>query len=161
MVPALVWFSETLSLSANRDCIFTLKEKIAGTRTVDLSSDLVMPWPWKRSRVEDCICSIGAGRKAGPWLQDPANHRVELWLPFGVGWVHGGNHSIAVGVVQGRGEITTDSVYDLSPLFDWVECDGAQFLNKTNGHVLSNVEDIEFAAIFEIGRLLHQRGLSF
>ncbi|MFM2495527.1 DUF6710 family protein [Salmonella enterica] len=33
--------------------------------------------------------------KGNPWVQD-INHRVTLWLPWRIGFVRGGNHSMAL-----------------------------------------------------------------
>ena len=72
---------------------------------ISLNRDLVLPWSWKKSRLITCIAMIGQGRRWGQWRQDYNNHHVELWLPMGIAWVYGGNHSISAGIIQGKGKI--------------------------------------------------------
>lgn len=71
-----------------------------------------------------------------------------------VAWVYGGNHSITAGIVRGEGEIETPLVYDFSALYKHVKCDGRRFERKHDSKVLSRVKSVEWAGIFEIGRLL-------
>ena len=158
--PEVVWFNEFALLNDYGHRLFDLKRNTNTTRTLSLASDIVLPWPWHLDRVASCISCIGPGRRAGEWKQDPVNHNVEYWLPFGVGWVHGGNHSIMTGIVQGQGTIETDSVYDISPLFPHVRFDGNAFLRTSDGTVIQESTEFEFAAIFEVGRLMYERGVS-
>jgi hypothetical protein len=79
-------------------------------------------------------------------------------MPFGIAWVGGGNHSIMTGIVRGEGQITTDLVYDLSELFSLVRFDGTSFIRLSDGEEIAFVKDFEFGAIFEIGRLIHEKG---
>jgi len=158
--PKVVWFDEFALLNDQGHSLYDLKRKTNTTRALSLASDIVLPWPWHLDRVASCISCIGQGRRAGEWKQDPVNHRVEYWLPFGIGWVHGGNHSIMTGIVQGQGTIETDNVYDISPLFPHVRFDGDAFLRASDGAVIQKSTEFEFAAIFEVGRLMHERGIS-
>ncbi len=125
-----------------------------------LASDLILPWPWNLSRVASNVSGIGPGRRCGAWKQYPKNHSVEYWRPFGIGWVHGGNHSIMAGIIQGEGRIETDNVYDLSTLFPHVRFNGETFVRVSDDTVIQEALYFEFAAIFEVGRLMHERGIS-
>lgn len=158
--PKLVWFNELLPLNSDGQCVHDLKEKTGTTRTLKLASDIILPWPWNVSRVASNISCIGPGRPCGSWEQDTINHNVEYWLPFGIGWVYGGNHSIMTGILQGEGFITTKRVYDLSKLFPHVRFDGNAFIRISDGTVIQKATEFEFAAIFEVGRLMHERGIS-
>lgn len=89
----------------------------------------------------------------GPWVQDD-NHSVHLWLPWGIGFVYGGNHSIAAGILAGEGEVIPEKVYDMSHLLDSLHCDGAYFYEADNGEKVEAVIDVRRAAVFEIGRLM-------
>ena len=101
---------------------------------------------------------LGPGGDWGAWKYDDSNHDVVLWEPIRVGWVYGGNHSIAVGVLQGRGSVKPADTYDVSALYDHVVCDGRVFRRKHDQVVISEVASIEMAAIFEIGRLIVSGG---
>lgn len=158
--PKLVWFDEFSPLNSDGHRVYDLKKKTGATRTLNLASDIILPWPWNLSRVASNISSIGSGRPRGRWKQDAVNHKVEYWLPFGIGWVHGGNHSIMTGIVQGEGRLTTDCVYDLSPLFPHVCFDGKAFIRLNDGSVLQEATEFEFAAIFEVGRIMHEHRIS-
>ncbi|WP_375167927.1 DUF6710 family protein, partial [Klebsiella pneumoniae] len=80
------------------------------------------------------------------------NHRVTLWLPWRIGFVRGGNHSIASGVLAGEGEVIPDTVYDMRYLLDIVSTDGYYWY--MSGKICERVSDYRTAAFFEIGRLL-------
>jgi hypothetical protein len=153
-----VWFPKSSLLNKSGHSLETLKQKIELTRTLRLASDLVLPWPWKQERFVTNFTDLGANREE--WKQDFRNHLVEYWLPFGIGWVYSGNHSIMLGIVQGQGNITTDSVYDMSALFPLVRFDGTAFIGTDNGEVLSEGENFEFACIFEVGRIMQKYGVS-
>lgn len=151
-----VWFPSTEPITAQGESLFSLqtKMKVDESHTVHLDRDLVIPLAWNRERLLETLTNIGPGRLSGPWTQDPTNHQVELWLPTRVAWVRGGNHSIATGIIRGEGEIETRSVYDFTELYNHVECDGTKFKRKHDGETLAPVKNVEWAAIFEIGRLL-------
>ncbi len=138
------------------DVIKEVKEE----KTVLLSRDLVLPWSWKTSRLVNCIARIGQGRADEAWQQDH-NHRVDLWLPMGISWVYGGNHSISTGIIQGKGSITPKAVYDISAVYDYIYCDGVNYYRKEDGFSISKVKNAEIAAIFEIGRLMKENSISY
>jgi hypothetical protein len=130
-------------------------------KVISLNRDLVLPWSWKKSRLITCIALIGQGRSWGQWRQDSNNHHVELWLPMGIAWVYGGNHSISAGIIQGKGEIIPRYVYDIRDVYDYVYCDGVNYYRKEDGSIISPVMNAEFAAIFEIGRIMAENSISY
>lgn len=134
---------------------------VENTKKLYLNNDLVLPWPWKRSRLISTVTNIGAERRWGEWKEDKMNHRVDLWLPMGIGWVYSGNHSIATGILQGSGIITPKNTYDISPVFNQVYTDGLYYYRKEDDNIISPVFDLEFAAIFEIGRLMTSYNITF
>ncbi|MCC6965307.1 MAG: hypothetical protein IT391_03350 [Nitrospira sp.] len=156
--PGVVWFSEVAVLSGEGAMVYYLKKRLPSTRVLNLSTDVVLPWPWDLTRLEMCLSFIGT--KQNPWKQDTGNHRVEYWLPFGIGWVRGGNHSIMTGILQGRQQLETDEVYDLSAIFPLVHCDGIAFRRTADNSVIAPVREVEFAAIYEVGRLMLLNGVS-
>ena len=156
--PGVVWFSEVAVLSREGALLYYLKKRLPSTRILNLSTDVILPWPWDLIRLERCLSFIGT--KQNPWKQDTRNHRVEYWLPFGIGWVRGGNHSIMTGILQGRQQLETDEVYDLSAIFPLVHCDGIAFRRTADNSVIAPVHDVQFAAIYEVGRLMLLNGIS-
>jgi hypothetical protein len=52
-------------------------------------------------------------------------------------------------------------IYDISGLYGYLECDGINFIRKEDKQILSPVINLEFAAIFEIGRLMCEKSISF
>lgn len=153
-------FDRRIPLSKDGKTISDFKKKVNIQKTIFLKKDLILPWPWKRSRLINCMANIGQGRIQGAWKQDINNHFVELWLPMGVAWVHGGNHSIATGIIQGVGELQPESVYDVSDIYEYVYTDGINYIKKEDKQTIAPVKNVEFAAIFEIGRLMKQKGIS-
>lgn len=134
-----------------------------------LSQDIVLPCPWSLRRYVSALATIGSAKAPvvashtstrlyrrdyqGPWSQDD-NHRVDLWLPWRIGFVYGGNHSIAAGILAGEGEVIPEKVYDMSYLLDSLHCDGAYFYQTNTGERVEAVTDVRRAAVFEIGRLM-------
>jgi hypothetical protein len=138
-----------------------LLKEVDSVRKIYLKHDLVFPWPWKRSRLINCLIQIGEGRELGVWEEDVRNHFVELWLPIGIVWVSGGNHSISTGIIQGEGVIKPEITHDISPLYEHIYSDGINYYTKFDNKPICQVKDVEFAAIFEIGRLMVERNISF
>ncbi len=124
--------------------------------TVHLGSDLVLPLPWSKPRLLSTLARIGYGREWGPWQEDPRNHHIELWLPLNIAWVHGGNHSITAGIALNQGEVGVDQTYDITPIFEHVRCDGEYYRRVEDGGEVGPVSNAEMAAIWEIGRLMHE-----
>ncbi|WP_178098798.1 DUF6710 family protein [Pseudomonas sp. H3(2019)] len=137
--------------------------------SLKLSRDIVLPWAWSFRRYVDAVATIGSSKALidgsewdrsfqGAWCQDE-NHQIELWLPWGIGFVNGGNHSITAGILAGEGEIVPDYVYDMGYLLDELHCDGKYYFDTRTGDKVAPVEDARRAAVFEIGRVM--RDLSF
>ena len=129
-------------------------------KDVCLGKDVVLPWPWKRERYIDTISNIGEGKKSENWQQD-IDHSLELWLPMGISWVCGGNHSIASGIIQGIGKVTPNYVYDIKKVYDYIKCDGRNYIRIEDDAILAPVRNLEFAAIFEIGRMMKDNNISY
>lgn len=132
----------------------------AGFR-ISLARDPVLPCSWHPDRYISALATIGAN-KAGPegnsrsqgaFRQD-SNHTVSLWLPWGIGFVTGGNHSITAGILHADGHVIPQTVYDMGYLFDEIVCDGSHYRDQRSGKILAPVEDVRRAAVFEIGRLM-------
>lgn len=125
-----------------------------------LGKDVVLPWPWNREKYIGTISKVGEGKQSGNWQQD-INHSLELWLPVGVSWVCGGNHSIASGIIQGFGKVKPDYVCDIGRVYDYIKCDGQNYIRTEDGSILAPVRSLEFAAIFEIGRMMKDNNISY
>lgn len=167
LVPNLDWsslgFDPYVRLSNNYPENITLDniiKQVKSSKKIILNKDLILPWPWRKSKFVRSLFNIGEGRKFGKWKQDYNNHFVQVWLPMGIAWVVNGNHSICMGIIQG-GELEPEGYYDISEVYKYVDCDGVNYIKKEDNSVISEVKNVEFAAIFEIGRLLNEKGLSF
>ncbi|WP_311632797.1 DUF6710 family protein [Peribacillus simplex] len=159
-LPPFMFPSQTI-LTPEGKTYHDLIKKVNVKRIANLKADTVIPWPWARGRLIDTITNIGPGRGWGSWKEDKINHYLELWLPFGLFWVNGGNHSISVGILQGTGTITADVVYDICNIYNYVYCDGKHYYRKFDNTIISEVKNLELAAIFEIGRLMIKHSISF
>lgn len=128
---------------------------------LNLACTPIFPTPWDRDRYARALALIGHGKPLGDWRQEP-NHVVSLWLPWGIGFVSGGNHSISSGILGGEMvSIVPHEVFDFSPVLNLVESDGATYRSKQYGEVLAEVTDHRIAAVFEIGRLIIQHRVDF
>jgi hypothetical protein len=127
---------------------------------VDLNQDLVLPWPWNYSRFVKVISSIGESRPWGKWKQDTLNHRILVLLPMGICFVEGGNHSITSGIIYGEGKVQTEDIYDFSEIYKYVYTDGLHYKRIEDDSIIANVKNLEFAVIFEVGRMMNERKVS-
>lgn len=121
--------------------------------TLSLSFDSLLPWPWSPERLGQALSELSPNGSWGTWKQD-LNHQVILWLPWQIGWVLGGNHSIAAGMAYGCGVIKPEACWDISQIYEFVKTDGLHYFRIHDGRIISPVVDLEMAAIFKIGRLL-------
>lgn len=157
--PELVLFDRHKPLTHDGRNFWDLIQEHSVSKTIYLNRDLVLPWPWSRSRIVGSLCDIGTGKPLGTWKQD-WNHDIRYWVPLGIAWVYGGNHSITSGIVQGEGSITVEEVYDISAVYQHVRCDGRYFIRTHDNERIARVESVEFASIFEIGRIMVDNGIS-
>lgn len=127
---------------------------------ISLRDDLVLPWPWNRGRHLDSLVNIGKGRFWGDWKYKSDNHNVEFWLPLRIGFVNGGNHSISAGILSGGGQLKPRDVLDISPIYDHVYTDGVNYYRKFDDSIISKTLSVEFAALFEIGRLMKDNNIA-
>lgn len=118
---------------------------------LSLATDMVLPWPWSMNNYKGCL-SIGS-RQGNPWHFDDSNHVVVLWLPWRIGFVKGGNHSLAAGILAGEGTLLPDRVFDMQELLRRVSTDGVWWY-ADESH-LEKVRDWRTAALFELGRLIN------
>lgn len=147
------------SKNRNDQYIFNSIIKKDTVKEINLSKDLIITFPWKRERLIRTITYLGENR-ARLWRQDN-NHSVQLILPIGLCLVSSGNHSIASGIIQGEGQIKTDRIYDISKIYEHVFCDGINYIRTKDNSIISSVDDVEMAAIFEIGRLMKDNSISY
>ncbi len=133
---------------------------------LSLARDVVLPWPWTHDRFVTAVATIGATKSydsgsalqrwQGEWRQH-YNHDVDLWLPWRIGFVGRGNHSITAGILAGEGQVVPNKVYDMGFLLDEVRCDGYFYRCAQTGKILAPMKDPRAGAVFEIGRLLRHQ----
>lgn len=125
------------------------------TATIKLGYDPVLTRPWAIDRLVGAYANIGKGKLNGEWLQDQ-NHSVELWLPFGISFVHNGNHSITTGILMNEGVLQVSDIYDLSGIYPHLYCDGVNFFRTKDNSYYSPVRNFKLSVVFEIGRLIQK-----
>lgn len=157
-----LFFSYDYPLNEKKQTLWDLPLSLKDVRySLKLGRDPLLAVPWHRNRLSSTLCNIGTSRDSGPWSYDPLNHYVQLLLPFGLGLVHGGNHSITAGIVNAEGTLLTESVTDLSPLYEFVKYDGIAFIRRADGYQLSTPHHEEPGILFEIGRLMVEHGITY
>lgn len=127
--------------------------------SVDLAKDPVLPCPWHRDRYVNALATIGTGKVSGAWEQD-RNHSAAVILPWGIACVFGGNHSMAVGILGGEGDVTPCEAWNMAGLLDKVRCDGLHYIEVQTGKPLCEVHNPKMGAVFEIGRLMLAHGIT-
>lgn len=151
------------------DFFFPLKEIANSTEfylrdkpqiRIELARDIVLSTPWKRPDYSNALATIGSNKSQGAWCQDYSNHFISLVLPWRIGFVTGGNHSITAGILMGEGEVFACEVFDMSPVLQRVRCDGKTYREISTDRVLGDVLDPRRAAVFEIGRLMVDAGFT-
>lgn len=152
-LPEDVMFSTYTSITKGGKTFGEVVREVSRPGSIALATDVILPWPWEPERVVNSLTCLRPGGRWGEWKQD-GNHLVELWLPMRIGWVHGGNHSIAAGIVYGTGCMQPEVCYDISPVYRHVRCDGLSYFRLYDRTTIAPVADVELAAIFEIGRLM-------
>ncbi|MBV2205730.1 MAG: hypothetical protein KUL87_09935 [Pseudomonas sp.] len=125
-----------------------------------LGRDPILATPWCDSSLTNAIANKGHARRDGPWHAD-FNHKVQLLLPFGLALVHGGNHSLTAGIVNGEGSVVTDSARDFSSLYAHLHYDGLSMIRSHDGVRLWEPVDEELGILFEIGRLMLEHGVRY
>lgn len=134
---------------------------------LQLARDILLPWAWDQQRYVNALATIGAGkcdpenmnvRHQGAWKMDAFNHMVTLWVPWGIGFVGGGNHSITAGILAAEGELIPTEAYDMGYLLDEVHCDGRHYIETSTGRHVDKVTCHRRAAAFELGRLMRDTG---
>jgi hypothetical protein len=153
MLERCLLFDDLFPLDAEGNRLEDILIRLRHRSRLRLERDAVLPWPWNPHRLRGAMAGLGPGGDWGEWKSD-SNHQVVLWEPIRIGWVHGGNHSMAVGILLGRGTVLPQEVYDISPLYKLVTCDGSMYRRTHDRAIISEVASVEMAAIFEIGRLL-------
>lgn len=121
-------------------------------RDISLAHDNIISAPWSKERL------IAAFRRHSmyEWFFKHDNHFIDFYLPFEVGQVTCGNHSIALGLINREGKVLSKNVnvYDLSDMYKLTYTDGVYYYNKSDNAVLKRSNSFELALIFEIGRLM-------
>lgn len=136
-----VLFDTYVPITSDGHSLNTLMREIPAPRKIALGVDLIFPWPWERGRLIKSLCDLRPGGKGGKWRQDP-NHLTILWLPLGVCWVGGGNHSITAGIIHAQGKIKPEETYDISRVYKHVVCDGVEYKRKHDGSTIGPVSDL-------------------
>lgn len=126
------------------------QEELASAR---LGIDIVLPTCWHPASITNVLGWIGNRGKSNPWKQD-SNHLLSYWYPMNIFWVHGGNHSIAQGILIAEGTIKATDGYDLSGLYDYVYFDGEHWKSSLDNQKIGMPRYKEFGYIFELGRLI-------
>ena len=153
--PVALLFSELDSLDAQGRTFGDLAIKSRNMREMRLDRDIVIPNPWQPLRLQRALSKLRLRGGWGRWRQDVLNHQVSLWEPIGIGWVHGGNHSISAGILTASGTIRPNFGYDISPVYEHVVSRRRRAIRRRHDKaVIAEVSSVEMAAIFEIGRLI-------
>lgn len=129
----------------------TIEAEIYIIKDVDIKDIPLLSRPFYHTRLNDINSII---QKNG-FLFDKYNHRVIYIEDLGIGYVEGGNHSIAVGIILGEGKLDTVTVHRIGKIFEYVNVTDTGSMYYTEDGWSLQIHDIRFAYIYLIGRALH------
>jgi predicted ABC-type ATPase len=109
-------------------------------------ADGIVAFPWEYSRLARILPEI---YQKG-FIADE-NHKANYYAEIDLTVVFSGNHSISAGIFYGSGSINAN-VYLLSKLYEHVDTDGVNWINRHNGQVLTPVLSEHLAILYEISR---------
>ncbi|MEH6989618.1 DUF6710 family protein [Cytobacillus firmus] len=126
--------------------------------TIHPSSSLIFSFPWNLNRLCDAFKDVGE-KVGNKWEHDPLNHRVVHFYPLNIGYVTNGNHSTVMNIINNEAPMNITEELDLAPVYDEIYTDGQYFRRIHDDIIVDEVTSVEFAAIFEIGRLILNNSL--
>jgi hypothetical protein len=126
--PATIWFHELASITEDGLTRKDLKRKIPAAASIDIDRSLNIP-------------------THPEYLAD--GRSLEYWLPFHICWFNSQSSEFA-----GQQMIHTTEIYDLSLLFQHVNCESGFPVRRWDGHILAPDCDPDIAALYEVGRLM-------
>lgn len=120
------------------------------------SEFLIFAFPWNEDRLMNAFNDIGV-KVDNVWKNDSLNHRVIHISPLNIGYVHNGHHSTVMNIINNESTMEVTEQLNLSPIYDEIYTDGIFFRKIVDNSIIAEVTNVEFAAIFEIGRLLNNK----
>nr|WP_143485994.1 DUF6710 family protein [Pseudomonas sp. PA15(2017)] len=155
-----LWWLDSMGLIGH---IPTLSERIEtyilkqcvreGTENekISLASDMVLPTGWHPNSLIDTLGRIGKGLPCGEFKQS-INHKVTSMPALCIGWVSGGNHSIAQAIIRGDGWLIPREVIDVLPLIPYVRFDGRKWRCIETGACVGEPRYEAFGWVWELAR---------
>lgn len=139
------------------DLLITKKEE---NKTISLEIDPIIPVPWKKNDAISALASIGSAVN-NKWIYHPTNHYINVYQPFGLAIVYGGNHSITAGILNAEGSIPINKTYSFEKIYDYVYFDGLNFIRKHDKKIISQPTFFESGLLFELGRIMLEHNISY
>lgn len=124
------------------------------TETIYLGYDSILTRPWNIDRL---IGALSGGTVKGEWQQN-SNHKVMLFLPYGVSFVYSGNHSITKGIMKNEGKIQTTDIYNMGKVHYYIYTDGVHYFRTDDNSLYAPVNNFNLSIVFEIGGLIEKQG---
>lgn len=150
----ILFFDTLNNFSKNDKSFYEISLKNSSEKYIDFSKDTVISSPWKGYSLTSCFNNIGENRPYGTWKEFPLNHNIDFYYPINIGIATNGFHSITVGIIQNQGIAKAKNYFDITPFYDLIYTDGVHYYKKDDNSILEDVYCVEFAAIYEIGRML-------
>lgn len=117
------------------------------TNLLYLKHDIIFPTVWSPSSI------VLNGELPEDFVQNDINHDVTILLPFRIGFVRGGNHSIAHGILNGNGCVMPNTAIDLTPLLKEINFDGTHWVMDKK--VIGRPRYVEFGWVWEAYKYLY------
>ncbi len=120
---------------------------------LNLATDIILPTCWHPTSIITTLGMIGKNYPAGIFSQS-ANHKVTYVYPLGIGWVDGGNHSIAQGIIRGDGLLHQYSYVEIYDLIKHIRYNGLGWEVQNTKEHAGYPRYPEFGWAWEIGRMI-------
>lgn len=123
---------------------------ISVDHTVSLSSAGIIACPWRRDSLDWMLRKFG--ETTFEWKED-ANHQVIRIEPFDMYLTIGGNHSIACGMLFGKGHVRCEESVNYASVLERYDFNGRRFVSPSRQRLNPPLFP-ELGTLFQLGKAM-------
>lgn len=127
----------------------------------DIAHHPAISQPWNYTRLIKTLGYIGSSVKE-PFIFDSGNHWGSTYYPlFDLLLIKNGYHSATSGILDTTAIFYPEHICDCSSFYTEIYFDGLSFRHIACDCIIDTPENKSIGTIYEIGRLIHEKNLSF